>query len=170
MHQLPIVHVTVCGGSHDPAKCKYKTYKCNSCGITGHLAKSCRNNQGQGSENKYVSNTDQFTHEETEISNDDTQPNHLGMLIAVGGNSPPIKVKLGVNDIPVVFEVDTGAAKSILPENVYRKDFAHVPLQKCSDILTTYARDQLRVLGQSDVTVTYNGQRAVLPTVVVQAM
>ena len=157
-----------CGGSHDPTKCKYKTYKCNSCGITGHLAKSCRNNQGQGSENKYVSNTDQFTHEETEISNDDTQPDHLGMF-AVGGNSPPIKVKLGVNDIPVVFEVDTGAAKSILPEEVYRKDFAHVSLQKCSDILTTYSGDQLRVLGQSDVTVTYNGQRAVLPIVVVQA-
>ena len=32
-----------------------------------------------------------------------------------------------------------------------------------------YSGDQLRVLGQSDVTVTYNGQRAVLPRVVVQA-
>ena len=43
---------------------------------------------------KVLSNIDQFTQEETEMSNDDTQPDHLGMF-AIRGNSPPIKVKLG---------------------------------------------------------------------------
>uniref|UniRef100_A0A3B3TFN7 Gypsy retrotransposon integrase-like protein 1 n=1 Tax=Paramormyrops kingsleyae TaxID=1676925 RepID=A0A3B3TFN7_9TELE len=65
-------------------------------------------------------------------------------------------------------EIDTGAAISIISEAVYKKTFAHVPLEGSNVTLKTYTGQAIPVKGQFTVRVTYGDQSADLPLVVVQ--
>ena len=62
-------------------------------------------------------------------------------------------------------EVDTGAAVSILSDAVRKSNFPELKLQKSSIILRTYTKEQMEVLRNLDVTVTYGSQEAKLSLV-----
>ena len=102
-----------CGGKHESKDCRYKSYKCNACSKLGHLERVCRNKTKESA--NYVKSDESVN--ETDQNDTTQQTNHLGMF-NVRDNSPPIKVQVGINDVPVVMEVDTGAAKTIIPEDV----------------------------------------------------
>ena len=42
----------------------------------------------------------------------------------------PIKVKLSVDGQPLVLEVDTGSARTIIPVQVYNEQFSHIQLRE----------------------------------------
>ena len=61
------------------------------------------------------------------------------VLFTVGaGASPPIEVKVQINDKPLIMELDTGADISIISESTYQSMFSAQPLQPCTLPLKTY--------------------------------
>ena len=75
-------------------------------------------------------------------------------IYRVGDKShPPFTVELIVNEEPVTFEVDTGAAVTILSQEVYQQLFPSLKLQPSSMLLKAYTGDQVKVLGEVKVDV-----------------
>ena len=54
----------------------------------------------------------------------------------------------------------TGSSVSILPKQLYQKNFAHCPLTKNRVKIVTYSRDGLSVLGCLHVTIFHEGVTA----------
>ena len=58
-----------------------------------------------------------------------------------------------------MFEIDTGAAVTLISEETYNKHYQDKPLQKSSLKLKTYTGEPLQVVGQVTVTVSYHNQQ-----------
>ncbi|XP_064651674.1 uncharacterized protein K02A2.6-like [Lineus longissimus] len=77
-----------------------------------------------------------------------------------------IKVDVQVCDKSVSFVVDTAAAVSVILHEMYRSQFASVPIQESEMRLKSYSGNPIPVVGEICVPVVYKGQKAELPQVV----
>ena len=59
---------------------------------------------------------------------------------------------------PVLLEVDSGAAYTIMSQSTFRVLWPHRRLDKSKITLRTYSGESLEVLGSNDVQVNYNSQ------------
>ena len=80
---------------------------------------------------------------------------------------PSINVELKINSTEVVMELDTGASLTIMSEKTLKQKLPHLELQSSAVILKTYSGEQLKVLGQAQVKVTYKTQEVEAPLIVV---
>ena len=71
----------------------------------------------------------------------------------------PFIVELQVKGNAITFEVDTGAAVSIMPEENFRYHFPNELISKSTLQLKTYTKDKLPVIGEVKVPVSYNNQK-----------
>ena len=145
---------TRCRGKNHQAKgyC-YKDARCHKCSKQGHLAKMCRSKQ-PGSTTPSAQSFQQTNYvEETPISNPD-----ISIYQVHDKQTRPFTVDLCIQGITLKFEVDTGAAVTLISEETYTRNFSNTPLQETSLQLTTYTKDQLQVLGQVTVDVSYGSQ------------
>ena len=89
-------------------------------------------------------------------------------IFKVGEKShPPFTVELVINGCPVIFEVDTGAAVTIVSQEVYRKMFPNLELQPSSVLLKSYTGNQVQVQGEAQVDVQYGEQQGTFTMYVV---
>ena len=89
-------------------------------------------------------------------------------LFTIGASvSPPIKVKVLINDKPVIMELDTGADISISSESTYQSMFSTMSLQPVTLLLKTYTSERMSVLGKLPVKVQYEDQPPIEQTLVV---
>ena len=72
-----------------------------------------------------------------------------------------------MNGIPLVMELDTGAAYSIISEDSWKSLFPNAKLEDIDLPLATYTGESLNVLGQMSVQVQYEDQESRLPLIVV---
>ena len=137
-----------CGqGQHNPSTCKYKSYKCNNCGKVGHLAAVCRSKS-----TKFV--VSEFPEEDE----DDFEVHTLGLFtVSQKSSEDALRVTVEVNDRPVVMEVDTGAAMTVIPADLYHEKLKHISLEKPRYRFKTYS-GKLPLLGQAQVKVRYGGK------------
>ena len=82
--------------------------------------------------------------------------------------SQPIIVEVELDGQPLSMELDTGAAVTLISSKTDRTLFPDKPLQQSTAALSTYSGAPLKVLGQRDVEVVVEGQKATLPLVVVE--
>ena len=83
-------------------------------------------------------------------------------------NHPPINVNLLVNEHQVRMELDTGAAISVISEQIYKTVLSQQPPLQVSNLqLHAYTGEKLTVLGQVSVNVQYGDQSLGLPVIVV---
>ena len=80
---------------------------------------------------------------------------------------PSINVELKINSTEVVMELDTGASLTIMSEKTLKQKLPHLELEPSAVILKTYSGEQLKVLGQAQVKVTYKTQEVEAPLIVV---
>ena len=96
-----------CGNKGDqPWECRYKDSKCHKCHKVGHLAKACRSKSTdkQGGETKWIGSSSTDTEKREELP-----------LYTIGDKlNKPFLVDLQAKGNSVTFEVDTGAAVSIM--------------------------------------------------------
>ena len=173
-----------CGGKHPSEECKFKNATCYGCRKTGHLRSVCRSvNRKFNSQSKVhsVQSDSQDMHghmPESEVSveaadlseaafglyNVDSRP--IGRLTSV-----PYKVQVKIKDKTLVMELDTGASRSTVSENIYKKLLNSYPLYDCKIQLHSYAGMRVPVLGCVKVPVSYeNNPEQWLELVVVKGM
>ena len=143
-----------CGNKgHKSSECRYKDAKCHKCHKVGHLAKVCRSRNTstgqQGGGTKWI---------ESSVT-DGHQRDELPLYTISDKVNKPFVVELQVKDKLVTFEVDTGAAVSIMSEDNFRYHFPSEPISKSTLQLKTYTKDQLPVIGEVKVPVSYNKQK-----------
>ena len=173
-----------CGKSgHTPDHCFYKHQKCRVCQKKGHIAKVCRNADrgaphGTSSPGGSPKNTKSFRNKksgradyvdtETEESQDiQSEDNDAELFTLSALRDPPIVLKPTVNGVELKMELDTGATVSLASERTWKEVFNSCPLEECQTILRTYTGQKLPVLGQMNVTVEYEDQKAELPLLIV---
>ncbi|KAL1443973.1 hypothetical protein MTO96_045735 [Rhipicephalus appendiculatus] len=144
-----------CGQEHDANSCRYRKARCYSYKRRGHLARVC--GQGPPGAGKIHAVADQ-------------QEDNEMMLYAVhhaGLTKQPYQVELMLGRKRVQMQVDTGAAVSLISEDLWKQLVNPPPLTPSTVKLKTYGGVPLEVKGQAEVPVEYNGLRKILPVVVV---
>ncbi len=76
--------------------------------------------------------------EATPSGGQDSSEDDVMFNIHTGSSSPPMLVKLEVNQKPVQFEVDTGATVTVIDDRTLKSVFPHMPLSKSNIVLNTY--------------------------------
>ena len=82
------------------------------------------------------------------------------------GDVAPVKADIIVNGKTINFVIDTGAHKTIIPESVYRKQYADIPLKRSNVKLKSYSKNNIPVLGEMTAEVQYEGEKYTLPLIV----
>ena len=159
-----------CGGKHNAASCKYKGSECHFCGKKGHLAKVCKSKARAQQQHpklpgaNQIKNTHQLTDNKELVT---LETNEYSMFHSTCGDTKPYVVNLQVNGIDLVMEVDTGAALSVITEQIYNNLWSDPPqLQASSSVLKTYTGKVIRVKGLIQVDVIYKEQKASLSLIV----
>ncbi len=153
-----------CGKTdHEGRACRFKQAKCHKCGKTGHIAPVCRSGaKGQGN-HKGPHHKAKKTHhiEGVHTETEESFKSELPIFASTVKHAPTkaIRVAVQVAGRTLYMEVDTGAAVSLIPESVYRRRFAKIPLQPSRLELATYTGEPMKVIGTFSAKVRYQQQK-----------
>ena len=159
---------TGCGRAHWRSDCPFKEATCHGCGVKGHLRSVCRSqtskpnaknsqNFSQNSKGKSDSNCNAIDSESSAaeyVFHTSEEPDQ------------PVLVPLKVNGKVLSFELDTGTFRTIVPHDVFRKNFPNTPLNSSNAQLRSYGNNSLKIAGETKVTVESDGNFCKLPITV----
>ena len=140
--------------------CKFKEATFHACGKKGHIKRVCRSKRKttrRSKQTKWI-DTDQQEQDSGDEGNSisnlfATQNKHMDWVTIVTQFTP---VQLSVlNGNPCDFEVDTGAAVSILSEKQLNRVLPGAQLKKMNVSLRTYTSQKIPIKGKLDVEVQY---------------
>ena len=152
-----------CTGSHNSQKCPFSKERCFHCGIIGHTQRACKKKQA----------TQQVTAAGVNVmegADSEESDGEYGELYHVSDskNRKPISLEVYLEGRPVIMELDTGSAVSVVSEGVYKEYLRHVPLKDTPLKLRTYTGESVNPMGFCYVTVQYKGQSKELPIYVMK--
>lgn len=159
---------------HKASDCPYSNYKCHVCKKVGHLGKVCKAKGGKvdkfsrGANYKVHQMASNVQEDRSSLGLDDKMEKLALFNIGLNESSSGYKVRLNVENVPIIMELDTGSALTICPYELYLKYFSHVKLNAANIKLLTYSGNEVRVTGQALVKVTYNKECYHLSLVVVE--
>ena len=177
-----------CGRTgHMSDKCRFKDATCHACGKLGHIAPVCKskhkNARSLASQNQVTApaggsqrtrrskpsgSTNYIATADDTISPSSSSGEELSLYTLGNSQVSSISISVIMNDNPVVMEIDTGAAVSLISDTTYKSLFPEVPLRASSVSLRTYTSESVPVLGEFDASIQYETQTHVLPVVVVE--
>ncbi|XP_025831435.1 uncharacterized protein K02A2.6-like [Agrilus planipennis] len=161
-----------CGGSHYPKNCKLSSkIKCRFCGKLGHVEKVCFKKKTNTDEVNYqgaASDSDSDCEEYwplcvlEELSPNADQVHSVKHALSGG----KIYCLVSVNSVKVKFEVDTGAAVTIMnadqAKRILSVSSACVKLYKSDLHLVSYCKTPINVLGYVTVDVVFKNSKFTL--------
>ena len=155
-----------CGRNHPGVPCKFKEATCHRCGKVGHIAPVCRSKKKVPGGVQKTSpfppgkatiegKTDYLPAEQEDLLESDPMHN----IHSASSTLSPIRVSMDVNQKPLEFEVDTGAAVSVISAETKNSVFPRLPLSASRVVLKTYTGEAMSVLGEiPNLTVQYKDQ------------
>jgi hypothetical protein len=136
---------SVCGmKSHDGDRCRYKAYRCQKCGVVGHLKKVCKSTRLNNMEGVDNNLADQNCCEECQLYN----------LRYV--SSKPIELNVTLGNIPVLMELDSGSGTCVMSQRMYLQYFSNYALKDCNIKMCLYNGHKISPLGYFSIEVKYN--------------
>ena len=163
-----------CGiAGHTVEQCRYsKDIVCHGCRKAGHLQRACKGtNPSQnrvGARKKDSRPRRPVRHIEEEGAGEEDVEEATLFRINASRRSPPIEVHLLVDNCCVRFEVDTGAAKSVMSQQIFNQFWLGRSLETTKVRLVSSSNEPIPVVGQCTVNIAYNSQNAVVPLIVVK--
>ncbi|XP_075150498.1 uncharacterized protein LOC142224602 [Haematobia irritans] len=127
-----------CGRQHMENQCRVKNFVCFYCSRKGHIASKCWKKR-RDNYNKVTINS-------------------------IIGKNISCTVQLNVNNVIMKFEVDTGAAVTVVPETYLQELLPNISIRKCDVELRSFGGNLISVLGQTEVDV----KEMQLPLIVVR--
>ncbi len=132
----------------------------------GHLRRVCRGDKKTGGKiDKKHHQGGQVRTVQQGLEDSIENPSVLKQIIT--STSTPIRVEVVLDCRPLSMELDTGSAVLLVSEKTYRTLFPSTPCLESMASLRTYSGEPLRVVGQREVEVKVDGQKAKLPLLVV---
>ena len=110
-----------CGGKHDASKCKFKEAECHWCHKRGHIRKKCRSRIQATQESAQVSKPRAAQSNFLEASENGEQEYVDMFTLNNLKDTSPMCVNLHINHEELNFEVDTGAAMTVMSERSSRQ-------------------------------------------------
>ena len=167
-----------CDGQHDPQTCRFLNEQCNFCKKRGHVERACMSKKrfSRGSSTwreqkappRMVKTVERPVGSMDELESGDETLNWGGVYtMAQWKDGKPMYVEVMIEGQQVKMELDTGAAVSLLPYQVYQENFAHLPLDKTQVRLKTYTGEHVLSRGLIKVEVRKGTESARLPLLVV---
>ena len=135
---------------------------CFKCNNSGHLAKVCK---GKPNQQRYLFGERDWKETHRVECNYATGPEEYPEynLFNLGDSSvAPIQVLAVVNGIETLFEVDTGATKSIISQNTYELLWpsSQAPIMHATDVqLRTYTGEPIKIRGEIRVELKLSNQQ-----------
>ncbi|CAD5214965.1 unnamed protein product [Bursaphelenchus xylophilus] len=80
---------------------------------------------------------------------------------------PPVKLCVGLNDMEIALELDTGAARTVIPERVWRQ-IGRPEITRYTGILQEYGGSPLEVIGAVRVKASFRGHQEMTEIIVVR--
>lgn len=138
-----------CCGSwkHKSISCKYRTYVCNKCNKTGHLAHVCKPRAAK-------------THHFIEANDENENMKEVSMYslkVEVKENDP-IKIPVELNGIVLQMEVDSGAGVSVISKQCFEEKFSRWKIQPTNIRLRGYGGELLDVVGMFEPSICYENK------------
>ncbi|XP_064470140.1 uncharacterized protein LOC135384888 [Ornithodoros turicata] len=158
-----------CLGDHEAKDCGFKNAICNRCNKKGYIPRACKQQRGapvaEDSHHLASGSDDERSSSSSELY----QLNHVGDKLG-RPDIPKFTVTLKVEGKRLNFEVDSGAACSIISEQTYRETWTRNPpeLKKKTTCLRTWSGEGLRALGTTQVRVRFKTKDFILPLTVMR--
>ena len=156
-----------CGGRHSAHNCRFREYRCHTCGQLGHLRRRCV----RGADSMAAQAVNEAT-----VPDDDCEDelDVCGIYTVGRPKCPPITVEMLVFGVPVQFEVDTGTASTLMSTETFRDVSANgghggLTLSRSDARLRSYTGNVIPVVGEFSAVVKYDSQHLDLPVLVVES-
>ncbi|KAK8781111.1 hypothetical protein V5799_017548 [Amblyomma americanum] len=161
-----------CDGWHEADTCKFRTAQCRFCSKKGHIENACIARRKKTKEGK--SSTRQGTHSVNaqSTSNDTTHSDSCYELHSVRERThcPKFLVDVKVEGRPLKFEVDMGAACSLISEAACHQTWpTNAPKLSREPLdLRTWSGEELRTIGSARVRVRFKSKDYMVPLLVME--
>lgn len=133
---------SVCGFSnHKANRCRYKNYQCKQCNRKGHLRKMCT-----------YSNKVNYL-EDGSLKEGDDGESLINTIRCINGK--PMTECVSICGLLLEFQVDSGSAVSVIPNEMYLNNFSQVPLAVTNKKLRSYTGEQIKTIGYVSLPVSY---------------
>ena len=156
---------------HEPQACRFKDERCHFCQGRGHISKVCMKKAAEttqrykGTPRKSVKPPPRVHHTDTiEKGDDEFDIFKIDQMTP----EPAIILPMKINGVSVPMELDIGASLTILSEDVWKEKFPDTELKPTTVKLKTYTGEELKVIGQVQVDICYEGQNCQLPLPVIK--
>ncbi|KAM7284440.1 uncharacterized protein ISCGN_001534, partial [Ixodes scapularis] len=155
--------------NHTAINCRWKGLDCRRCGRRGHLERVCRSQQSGPAASQHRGAPTRGRRnkgEKVKTLNVDTE-DEVEMFELRGTRPRPLQVTVKVNTIPLTMEVDTGAAVSVLPLDLYKTRFPNLVKGRSGVVLRAFTGKKVKPVGEAQVEVEYQDQVHKLPLQIV---
>ncbi|XP_024890191.1 uncharacterized protein LOC112466360 [Temnothorax curvispinosus] len=157
----------------DNNKCPAINWKCYSCNQTGHTAKSkwCKNRINE------VTSEETSQEEPNAAGNDsstvgwlkESEDTYFLNTLRQSKRNETLYTQIPVEGKTIVMEVDSGACKSVMHINDYKKLFPSIRVESVTFKLRVVTGEKVNVIGQITVSVEYQKKIFTLPLVVIDS-
>jgi len=149
-----------CGWRNHPSSiCVYRNSTCFSCHEKGHIRSNCRKNKNEGSFHELRKSGEKSPPPDDE---------HLYELFTLSGEDKML-VDVGINNVQVKMEFDTGSAFALMTLRDYRMIFKENPvLEKTTVKVKTYTNEVVVPLGKVVASVVHKNKEKRLPLLILK--